>query len=1073
MKTKTAAIILTAMFVFSIFAFAQPAMAIQKVTRFTVFPTEISSGTSVVVQYNITTSAATVEIYLDTNGLAKISANAKLLAERDVPATGNLAENLTLPIDASKGKYWIKIYDGESVVVSTKLKVVDAPKKIEVDPSEAKVGTNVTMTITEFPEKFKPGTCFVQVYFDDWGAANNITATVPAGTLNVTSSDSAKLWFILPNATYGEHTLLIYVFNATSKQYIYGTYTTIKVKPDISVNVTTSIAGNASVVVQVNGTGFPADKIPANSTKLIVKDFKTGEVIGTFSTTHDEITVGSNGAFTGLNFTVKATKYGYADLEITVGDQTFKFTDVFVVSTDLGAGKFLAKVNATSGYVGDKIKIEVLGVSNKDNLTVALFPSTGTGPVPPQLIGQTLADSNGYATIIASIPNATAGKYQIQITDVNDSYVKNISTFTLNSKLELNASSASPGNVVQLWGTGLKYNVNFTKVYVGGKLAWEWNGTNLAVTVVNSSGYWGPVTFKVPYVSGGGKSVEVKLVGTYGKKTKEVIGSLKITPVVTACYALNASGKWNATPIAIYPGELVKLVGYGFLANEEVKLKIVNATANEVVATVSANTGGKANKDGNVSAVFMLPKTLEPYNNYKFWLVGSTSTNEANLTAAVTISAPGAGAPPGKLWFALSSEGKITKTEYYVGDEITVTGVGINASKVTIWINGTVTKALAKNVKVNKYGYFEYTGSLPELPNGTYMISVVPTGIATGINITVKPKPFFSMEAAAAGTSIKITGKGFAASTDYEIVWDGTVTLGTFTSDANGTFSGTIVVPAGAAPGMHSISIRVAGTNNVITTVTFTVLGPLKIANLDIVPKTAYNGSTVTITLAVQDYFGNLVSGATVTGSIITPSGATVSLSFSEVQDGIYSATWTVPADAAEGSYTVTVSASKASAGTPTTGSISFTVEAKVLPPLKITLTVPPSVNNGSTVTITAAVSDAEGKPVSGATVTGKIVTPAGQVITLAFSEVESGIYSATWTVPKDAAAGSYTVTVSASKPAVGTKATMAGSFNVEIQTPPPKPPEVKIDLTAMYVLVGITLIIALAVLVVVLRKTA
>ncbi|MCD6409465.1 MAG: hypothetical protein J7L98_03880, partial [Candidatus Verstraetearchaeota archaeon] len=180
-----------------------------------------------------------------------------------------------------------------------------------------------------------------------------------------------------------------------------------------------------------------------------------------------------------------------------------------------------------------------------------------------------------------------------------------------------------------------------------------------------------------------------------------------------------------------------------------------------------------------------------------------------------------------------------------------------------------------------------------------------------------------------------------------------------------------------------------------------------------------------------------------------------------------------VPADAAEGTYTVTVSASKATAGTPTTGSISFTVQAKVLPPLKITLTVPPTVYNGSIVTITASVSDAEGKPVSGASLTGKIVTPTGQVITLAFTEVETGIYSASWAVPKDAAAGTYTVTVSASKPAVGTKATMAGSFNVEIKTPPPKPPEVKIDFTAMYVLVGITLIIALAVLVVVLRKTA
>ncbi|MCD6409643.1 MAG: hypothetical protein J7L98_04835, partial [Candidatus Verstraetearchaeota archaeon] len=950
MKTKTAAILLTAMFILSIFAFAQPAMAIQKVTRFAVFPTEISSGTSVVVQYNITTSAATVEIYLDTNGLAKISANAKLLAERDVPATGNLVENLTLPIDASKGKYWIKIYDGESVVVSTKLKVVDAPKKIKVDPSEAKVGTNITMTITEFPEEFKPGTCFVQVYFDDWGAANNVTATVPAGTLNVTGSDSAKLWFILPNATYGKHTLLIYVFNATSKQYIYGTYTTVRVKPDISVNVTTSIACDSSVVVQVNGTGFPEGKIAANSTKLIVKDFKTGEVIGTFSTTHDEISVGSNGVFTGLNFTVKATKYGYADLEIAVGDQTFKFTDVFVVSKDLGAGNFIAKVNATSGNVGDRVKVEVLGASPGGNVTVSLFPSTGTGPVPPKLIGWSLADANGYVSIVASIPNATAGKYRIQITDVADSYVKNVSTFKVVPEIVLNVTSASPGQKVSLYCTGMKYNTNFTVVYVGGKKAWSWAPTNVPATfwgpVVNSSGFWGPINFSVPYVSGGGKSVTVKVVSDNGKV--EVTGSLKIKPIVTACYVLNATGKWNNTVTAIYPGDLVKLVSYGYLADEEVKLKIVNATSDKVVATVSANAGGKADKDGNVSAVFMLPKNLKPFGNYKFWLAGSTSTNEANWTMPVNISAPGAGAPPGKVWFALSPEGKITKTEYYVGDEITITGVGINASKVDIWINdsttGTGVKKLASDVKVGKYGYFEYTGTIPEMPNGTYIIALVPVGISTPsaaappmqrLNFTVKPKPFFSVEAAAAGTSVDIAGKGFKANADYKVIWDGTVTLGTFTTDANGTFSGTIVVPAGAAPGMHTITIVDAASGTEITTVTFTVLGPLKIANLDIVPKTAYNGSTVTITLAVQDYFGNLVSGASVTGSIITPTGASVSLSFSEVQTGVYSATWTVPADAAEGTYTVTVSASKATAGTPTTGSISFTVQAKVLPPLK------------------------------------------------------------------------------------------------------------------------------------------
>jgi hypothetical protein len=245
------------------------------------------------------------------------------------------------------------------------------------------------------------------------------------------------------------------------------------------------------------------------------------------------------------------------------------------------------------------------------------------------------------------------------------------------------------------------------------------------------------------------------------------------------------------------------------------------------------------------------------------------------------------------------------------------------------------------------------------------------------------------------------------------------------------------------------------------------VVVPTISVSASVSPSTIYNGSSAMIIAEVTSS-GKPLAGAYVNATITMPNGtATLRLTPTSTA-GAYSAPISISSMGPAGLYTVAVNASKAgyASGSAVT---TFTVEMKTPPPtptpaLSIALSVSPSsIANGTSGVISASVTSS-GQPITGATVTGTLVSPSGASTPLLFTTSSStpGLYTATVSIPSSGPAGTWSATVTASE--AGYKSATSGiAFTVTMVKPtPPPPPPPTVNLTWVYVLAGLAAIFAL-----------
>jgi len=293
-----------------------------------------------------------------------------------------------------------------------------------------------------------------------------------------------------------------------------------------------------------------------------------------------------------------------------------------------------------------------------------------------------------------------------------------------------------------------------------------------------------------------------------------------------------------------------------------------------------------------------------------------------------------------------------------------------------------------------------------------------------------------------------------------------------------------MIIPADAPNGDYPFNFTIASTTNTASVnyyytwlngrsptyyfkVERAVVVPTISVSASVSPSTIYNGSSAMIIAEVTSN-GQPLAGASVTATITMPNGtATLKLTPTSTA-GAYSAPISISGMGPAGLYTVAVNASKAgyASGSAVT---TFTVEMKTPPPtptpaLSIALSVSPSsIANGTSGVISASVTS-NGQPITGATVTGTLVSPSGASTPLLFTTSSStpGLYTATVSIPSSGPAGTWSATVTASE--VGYKSATSGiAFTVTIVKPtPPPPPPPTVNLTGVYVLAGLAAIFAL-----------
>ncbi len=315
------------------------------------------------------------------------------------------------------------------------------------------------------------------------------------------------------------------------------------------------------------------------------------------------------------------------------------------------------------------------------------------------------------------------------------------------------------------------------------------------------------------------------------------------------------------------PGGIITLTGSGFAANEPVVVTIGGVPT----TTTTNGTGGFVINNVQAPATPNTPATISG--------VGQLSGASTSFTMAIGQYYPSI---TPSLWYS------------FPGDSITFNGSGFAPNEVV-----TVSGAGSGTVITDSLGNFTgYSATLPT-SNATFnftgnkSITTFPLTIALGERFSAI---WFDVYWANGGTALKIFGAGYGSNETVNITYGASNTsLTNVTADASGNFTANTTIPYVAA---GDLTIKARGsTTHSLSSATLTVAPVWTDFHLDSYAVPA--GSAVH--LIGSGYLPNETINLTTDRT-----GSTVVTSFSTDSYGNFDATYTLPADAAEGNMMLT-----------------------------------------------------------------------------------------------------------------------------------------------------------------------
>jgi hypothetical protein len=298
---------------------------------------------------------------------------------------------------------------------------------------------------------------------------------------------------------------------------------------------------------------------------------------------------------------------------------------------------------------------------------------------------------------------------------------------------------------------------------------------------------------------------------------------------------LRATSITNIGPgISLDPGTVnvtgtTTVNGGGYTPGEKVNVYLQN-TSNGVITTT-------VNAQGGFSVPLTMPATYQTNITYYVYAVSSNGSEKAKTQLFFQ--------PP-----SIEANGD----EVY-GGSLTITGQGFaNAEIVTLsWQSITDTSATQLGTVVAASdGTFTFTTTVPGAPYSTsgfpfpFNASIIAQGNITQIQASTT---FFVIHNLIAtpntgtvGSTIALVGGGFGSTEQVAISLQG-IPLTTVTTDANGSFNTTFVVPPQAEPGNRASNlVAVGSTSHLANDISFGVLTAITIT-----PQQGPSGTSITI----------------------------------------------------------------------------------------------------------------------------------------------------------------------------------------------------------------------------------
>ncbi|MDD5288052.1 MAG: hypothetical protein PHY28_02930 [Dehalococcoidales bacterium] len=336
-----------------------------------------------------------------------------------------------------------------------------------------------------------------------------------------------------------------------------------------------------------------------------------------------------------------------------------------------------------------------------------------------------------------------------------------------------------------------------------------------------------------------------------------------VLPVLAAAVTVTLSAASGPPATVIYA------YGTGFTVPSNYTVTFGTTT---VVGATAVPTGG------TVTAWFGVPVLTRGVYNV-------TITTSAGDTTAATIPT-----------FTITPQVFLGSTSGNIGDQVIVSGNGFAASTtITIYFDG-IAQTPASAVYSDAYGQF-YSAviTVPQSYGGVHTITAGDYGgLSAGASYSITPKMTLSANTGAVGSSITVSGAGFAANSAMSFAMDSTAISVSILTDAYGRFSDVALVVPEVSGGTHTLTAQDASGNAL--TADFSVSAVMTIG-----PTTGSVDTNVAVT--GKGFLANSNITITFDGASVT----TVPASITSDADGGFVTNFKVPAGAA-GNHTIIAS---------------------------------------------------------------------------------------------------------------------------------------------------------------------
>ena len=526
-------------------------------------------------------------------------------------------------------------------------------------------------------------------------------------------------------------------------------------------------------------------------------------------------------------------------------------------------------------------------------------------------------DSAGEFTATITIPESKAGNHLVSVTNSGVTVTKN---FQVVPSITLNVIIGSPNTSVQVNGKGFAASVSTSITY---------NGV-LKTTITSSALGSFSSTISVPTSASGTNTVAATNAGGTASSTFTFSPAISLSktsgPVGTSVIVTGTSFAPNSSTSIKYNGVTKATVTSSSIGGFSSTITIPTSApgANTVSATDASSN--------NVSATFTVTPSIAlslstgpigssititgngfaanslitiKYNGVDQTTVLSNDEGGFSLTIVIPISTNGSHPV-----LAIDSNSNSATSSFSVvagiflgpssgpvGTSVSVTGNGLVPNLSTSIKYDGVAKATATT---GPDGSLNTSFLIPESKAGSHTVMASNTGGSVSATFSIIPSISLSASSGTVGSSVTVTGKGFAAGVATQIKFNA-ATVKTVTSTTLGSFTATFTIPS-APSGANTISATNTGG-------------------------TASGNFNIGTSLNLSKTSGPVDTSITVTGKGFA-SSSPISIKFNNVQqitvnsgiDGSFSGTFAIP-EISGGSYQV-----MASDGSNNTAASAFTV---------------------------------------------------------------------------------------------------------------------------------------------------